>query len=184
MTRPVAEDLPGRMQWLEQQIEDLRRSAGPELQADVQRMVQTILDFHAAGLTRLLDLVAASGEPGRGILERCAHDELASNLLLLHGLHPWDLTARVRFALDGIRPQLHAQGVQVFLLSANEAAVVLRLLVDSGSGAANHSQLQAVVAETVAAAVPEVSRIEFEEAPVRPLLFPLPLIDVGKQEQS
>ncbi|MBL8795020.1 MAG: hypothetical protein JNM56_14010 [Planctomycetia bacterium] len=183
MTSP-AFDLPDRMQRLEQQIEDLQRSAGAELQADVQQMVRTILDFHAASLTRLLALVAESGVAGRGVLERCAHDELVGNLLLLHGLHPWDLTARVRFALAGIRPQLQAQDMQVHLLSANEAAVVLRLLADDRRGALDRSQLQAVIVETVAAAVPEVSRIEFEEDAVRPLMFPLPLIDAKTRERS
>jgi len=172
------------MQKLEQQIEDLQRSAGPEVQADVQQMVRTILDFHAAGLARLLELVTESGEAGHCILERCAHDDLVSSLLLLHGLHPWDLTARVRFALAGIRPQLQAQGVQVHLLSANEVAVGLRLIADAGSGPANRSQLEAAIVETVAAAAPEVSRIEFEDDAGRPLLFPLPLIDATAQERS
>ena len=48
-------------------------------------------------------------------------------LLLLHGLHPLDLEARVRQALDKVRPYLRSHGGNVELLGVDEGVVRLRL---------------------------------------------------------
>src|SRR5579884_3940128 len=53
-------------------------------------LVQVVMEFHAAGLERMLSIVLQQ-ENGPAILASFAGDDLAANVLLLHGLHPDDL---------------------------------------------------------------------------------------------
>ena len=51
-------------------------------------------------------MLADSGRLDAVALDALAADELVSGLLLVHGLHPYDVTTRVARALDSVRPYL------------------------------------------------------------------------------
>jgi Fe-S cluster biogenesis protein NfuA len=163
------------MQWLQQQIEELERSASPEVQGQVRQMLQTILEAHRGGLGRMLELIGPATEGGRQILQSCAQEPLIASMLLLHGLHPWDMETRLRWALDGLRPPLASAGARLVLVAVQAGTVRLRLEHDSEGGPASIASLQTLIEETIIAAVPEVERIKIETAlPAR--LIPLPLV--------
>src|SRR3954454_21928235 len=67
--------------------------------------VQALLDLYGEGLARVVGHVAAR-DTDASLATAFAGDELVSHLLLLHGLHPEPLDARVRGALDEVRPYL------------------------------------------------------------------------------
>ena len=59
-------------------------------------------------------------EDGQSIIDELGQDELVGSLLLLHGLHPLSLEARILQALEKIRPYLGSHGGNVELVSVDE----------------------------------------------------------------
>ena len=176
MTPPSEPTLPQQLARLEVQLRQLAQAADPAAQAEARELVQTVLDLHAAGLGRLLEIVAGSGESGRAILDAVGRDHLAGSLLARHGLHPVSLESRVREALEKVRPFLESQAAGVELLALAEDAVRLRVRQAEGKYPASRQTLCAAVEEAIAAAAPELVLVEFvgDEAVVFPM--PLPLV--------
>jgi Fe-S cluster biogenesis protein NfuA len=98
----------------------------------------------------------------------------ASNLLVLHGLHPVPLADRVAGALDRVRPYLHARGGDVELLKVTGERVRGRLQGHASAGPA----LRAAVEEAVLEVAPDVEALLLEEAwdPPPAGRVPLPLL--------
>src|SRR3954447_1630296 len=88
------------LQRLDVLLREAEQQADPANLVRFQQIVQGVLDLHRAGLERLLERVAESSET---LLDTLGSDDLVSGLLLLHGLHPLDVEARVRQALEGVR---------------------------------------------------------------------------------
>src|SRR5262245_36768299 len=106
------------LQQIETLIQEIETVTDPATRARVEALIKTLLELHGAGLERMLELIWDSGEPGQVIInQHLAQDELVSNLMLLHGLHPLDLETRVRGALDKLAPFLRSHGGSVELLS-------------------------------------------------------------------
>lgn len=108
-----------------------------------------------------------------------AADELVSQLLLVHELHPDSAGQRVRRALADVR------GVTV--LSADEAEVRVRI-APQGCGSPPAEQLARTVRDTVARAAPEVRHVETEDAapdaaPPEPALIPVDSLFRGAAAQ-
>jgi hypothetical protein len=141
-------------------------------------LVRALLDLHAAGLARVLELASQAGEPGRDLVARLGQDGLVSNLLVLHGLHPVPLAERVAGALDRVRPRLRAWGADVELVEAAGEVVRARLRGNPSDGPA----LRAAVEEAILEAAPDVQLLSLEEAWDRPSSgrVPLPLL-AGKE---
>lgn len=73
----------GKIEGLIQELEE-----GPESPAReaARELATALLDFHGAGLGRILEKLAAAGAPGRAIAEACMGDDLVASLLALHDL--------------------------------------------------------------------------------------------------
>ncbi len=91
------------------------------------QLLKLVMEMHAAGISRMLDVISRFGAAGADILDRFTRDELAAGLLLLHDLHPVDLETRVMQALDKVRPLLKSHGGDVELLSLEAGFLRLRL---------------------------------------------------------
>jgi Fe-S cluster biogenesis protein NfuA len=115
-------------------------------------MVRALLELHATGLARILELTGSETVVG------LAADELVSSLLLLHGLHPHPASERVAAALERARPRFRALGGDVELIEATEARVRVRLLGDPSAA------LRTTIEEAVIGAVPDLVALEFEAA--------------------
>src|SRR5205823_8770619 len=110
-----AYDLQGGLKRLDALLQEVERFPDPAAQTHMRAMVRALLDLHGAGIERILGHVEAAGAPGRAVLDACARDEVVNGLLLLHGLHPLGVEARVRQALDDVRPYLRSHGGNVEL---------------------------------------------------------------------
>jgi Fe-S cluster biogenesis protein NfuA len=158
-------DRLGRVEALVRALEELPDTAAREA---ARALTRALLDLHAAGLKRVLDLAGAD------VAARLADDPHAGGLLLLHGLHPLPAADRVNRLLEHARPHFHSLGGDVELVAASEEVVRLRL---RGNPAAGRT-LRAMAGELVIEAVPDVAAVEFEEAWDRPQSdrVPLPLV--------
>jgi hypothetical protein len=173
MSQVGGAELRRRLRQLEAQLEDLARSVEPAVCDAVREMVQTILDFHGAGLARVMEIISQAGDPGGRIREACGRDGLAGSLLLLYGLHPLNLESRIRLALDGLAPLLRSHGCHLELLGASESAVVLRLI----GTAELFPGLRAALEQALHDVAPEIASIEIESGLAgADSLIPLPLV--------
>ena len=104
-----------------------------------EELVRVVTDLYGAGLERLLEIVYDSGRLDDELLGLLAADDLVASLLLVHGLHPYDVPTRVEQALDGVRPYLGSHGGDVELLEVTDAGVVRLRMLGSCDGCPSSS---------------------------------------------
>jgi len=124
--------------------------------------MQSLMDFHGAGLDRLMEIVSEAGEAGYAVFDKFAEDDLVASLLLLYGLHPVPLETRVMGALDKVRPYLDSHGGNVELLGVADGVVRLRLQGSCKTCPSSAMTLKLAIEEAVYAAAPDVAAIEAE----------------------
>jgi Fe-S cluster biogenesis protein NfuA/nitrite reductase/ring-hydroxylating ferredoxin subunit len=129
-----------------------------------EELVRLVADLYGAGLERILDLVHETGRLDDEVLAALAGDDLVSSLLLVHGLHPYDVDERVERALAGVRPYLGSHGGDVELIGVtDEGTVRLRLLGSCDGCPSSAVTLKLAVEGAIEAAAPEITAIEVEE---------------------
>jgi len=57
-------------------------------------LVQALMEFHGAGLDRMMEIIAESGPGGYSLFDDFAANDLVGSLLLLYGLHPQPIETR------------------------------------------------------------------------------------------
>ncbi len=152
----------GQLESLLQRVDDFPDPASRE---QTRQIVQTLLEFHGVALVKILDRLEQGGQAGKAMLDALADDELVSGLLLLHGLHPLDFDARVRRALDKVRPYLASHGGHVELVSVTQdGAIRLRLEGSCHGCPSSRVTLKQTIEEAIYAAAPDVTAIAVEGA--------------------
>lgn len=104
-----------------------------------RELVQAVLNLHAAGIKDILGIVDEAGsQPADTLLARFAANPRVCGLLLLHDLHPEDLSTRARKAVERLRPHLGVYGIRAEFTGTDSGTVHVR--VSAGSPAGNHRQ--------------------------------------------
>ncbi|MDX6302517.1 MAG: hypothetical protein QOF53_3731 [Nocardioidaceae bacterium] len=148
---------------------DASGSGGAVARERAEELVRLTADLYGAGLERLLDILYDAGCLDEQALAALAGDELVAGLLLVHGLHPYDVTLRVEQALEDVRPYLGSHGGDVELLEVTEEGTVrLRLLGSCDGCPSSAVTLQMAVEGAIEAAAPEVTAIDVEESAAEP----------------
>lgn len=150
------------MEQIEGLVRKIEALPDPEARASALALVQALMEFHGAGLERLMEIIADSGEGGYAVFDRFAADDLVGSLLLLYGLHPIPLEARVTQALDKVRPYLDSHGGNVELLGITDGVVRLRMQGSCKSCPSSAMTLKLAIEEAIYAAAPDVVTIEAE----------------------
>ena len=115
------------MDKIEGLIRTIENLPDPAARASALALVQALMEFHGAGLERMMEIIADSGESGYAVFDKFGTDDLVGNVLLLYGLHPLPLETRVTQALDKVRPYLDSHGGNVELLGIADGVVRLRM---------------------------------------------------------
>jgi Fe-S cluster biogenesis protein NfuA/nitrite reductase/ring-hydroxylating ferredoxin subunit len=140
-------------------------SGGVVARERAEELVRIVADLYGAGMERMLEILHGMGRLDDDALAALAGDTLVSSLLLVHGLHPYDITTRVENALESVRPYLGSHGGDVELLEVTDDGVVRLRLLGSCDGCPSSSvTLTLAVEGAVEAAAPEVTSIEVEPA--------------------
>lgn len=148
---------------------DASGSGGAVARERAEELVRLTADLYGAGLERILDIVHEAGGLDDDVLASLAGDDLVASLLLVHGLHPYDVGLRVEQALDSVRPYLGSHGGDVELLEVSDAGVVRLRLLGSCDGCPSSSvTLKLAVEGAIEAAAPEITTIEVEDASAQP----------------
>jgi Fe-S cluster biogenesis protein NfuA/nitrite reductase/ring-hydroxylating ferredoxin subunit len=154
-----------RIEAMEGLIREIENVPDPAVRTLSKQLVQSLMDLHGAGFERMLELVHRTGETGQRIIDDLGRDELVRSLLLLYGLHPLDLRARVVEALEKTRPYLRSHGGNVQLVRVTDAgSVTLRLEGSCHSCPSSAVTLQSTVEQAIYEAAPDVTAIIVEGA--------------------
>lgn len=136
-----------------------------------EELVRLLTDLYGTGLERLLTILHLAGKLDADVLATIADDDLVASLLLVHGLHPYDLPTRVERALHTIRPGLAGQGVHVELMSLDPDGAVRLRLTGAVDGCAT-GPLRDTVRSTVEGAAPDATAIHVD-VEATPSLIPV-----------
>jgi hypothetical protein len=158
----MAENEIRSQEWVDK-IEALVREAegisDPKARTITVELLRAVLDFHAAGLERMLDLVFESGPAGETSIERIAADDLASSMLLLHNLHPDDLETRVNRAVQKLQEVFFSLGAKLSLIAIEPPTV--RLQFDS-QRTWSGTPVKSSIEKSIFQAAPEITTIVLE----------------------
>lgn len=147
-----------RMEALLGEIEALK---DPNARSKAAEVVGVLLDLYGEGLARMMEVVA-EGEDREKNFGAFAEDELVSHLLLLHGLHPLDVEARVAMALEEVRPYLKSHGGNVELLGIEGGVARLRMQGSCNGCPSSAMTLKLAIEEAIQKAAPDLEGIEAE----------------------
>ena len=150
-SEPSTDDFFERLQRVEGLVERLERHGDPALRDAARELLRTVLELHARGIKRLLELTSSEQ-----VSAAAAGDPALFGLLGLHGLHPVSLVERVRLALAELEPKLSRAGARCDGLSVEGGSVRVRL---HGS-----PSLEPLVRESLAAAAPDAADIVVDVA--------------------
>jgi Fe-S cluster biogenesis protein NfuA/nitrite reductase/ring-hydroxylating ferredoxin subunit len=146
---------------VERLLGDLEALPDPFARQTATAAVQGLVELYGAGLERIVEEIAACDD-GR-LADALAGDELVAHLLLLHGLHPVPLEARVHEALDTVRPYLESHGGSVRLLGIDGTTVRLALQGSCSGCPSSSMTLNLAIETAIRKSAPEIEEVIADE---------------------
>lgn len=128
----------------------------------LQDCLQTVLALYGDALARILQLANNAGPEGKKVTDALVRDKLIRSLLLVHGLHPQSLEARLQEALGKIRPYLQSHGGNVELLRLENEVATLRLQGTCKTCPSSTVTLELAVRQVIEEACPDLLGFEVE----------------------
>ena len=116
-------DFERRLALIERGVAEIEAAADAGLRATAQGLVQAVLELHATGLERLLEVVHRSGEAGQAIIDELGRDPQVGKLLILHSLHPLPLETRVEQAMAALAPLVASHRAAIERVHVADAVV-------------------------------------------------------------
>ncbi len=159
---PAPSNAQNQLQSIEALLQRIEKANDPAMSAMAKDLVQRLMEFHGAGIERMLEIIHdAAGQDN--VIDALGQDPLVRSLLLLYGVHPDGLEARVQQALEKTRPYLKSHGGNVSLIGVDDAGTVTLRLEGSCHGCASSSAtLKLAVEEAIYEAAPDVTAITVE----------------------
>jgi Fe-S cluster biogenesis protein NfuA len=144
-------------------LDELHEHAEPRSRQLADELLGLVTELYGAALSRIVEL-ARQKYPA--LWEELVADELLKSLLLVHGLQPESLGARLERALERARPLLasHGGGVELLEVDPCAGAVRLRLLGSCDGCPASAVTLRSAVERAIAEEAPEIVVVDVEEA--------------------
>lgn len=161
----VQKNVQGQLKSIEALVHKIEKANDPALAAAARELVQLLMDFHGAGIERMLEIVHQAGGVDGSVIDELGRDALVRSLLLLYGLHPDGLETRVMQGLEKARPYLKSHGGNVVLVGVDDAGTVMLRLEGNCDGCPSSSAtLKLAVEEAIYEAAPDVAAIVIDGA--------------------
>ncbi len=143
-------------------------SAAEAVRDDVARertraVVNAVLELHAAGLSRIVEVARAQGDAGQELIATLSGDALLCNLFTLHGLHPEPFEARVRRGLEKAAMYLKLTHSSVEVVALSHDSVKLKL-ARSGDDGTTNDRVRNAVEQALREAAPDLAEVHFDES--------------------
>jgi Fe-S cluster biogenesis protein NfuA len=168
---------------LEECVQRANDLADERARSTALELMQSLMDLHGSVMSRMIELLAESGESGRNLLAKLGGDPLICGLLVLYGIHPLTLEERVSKAIVKLQPQLKKQGGSLELIDCSDASIKVKVQnVGHGCGSSPDA-LRKKVEEALREAAPEAVEIIMEGA-LPSAFVPLSMIQPGMKEEK
>lgn len=164
---PDKREFTRRSERIEELVSRIENTGDPAIRAVAQELLQAVIELHGVALDRILNAVAEL-PAGETVLAQIASDELVSNVLSLHGIHPVAVESRVAAALEKAQPYVKSHGGKVELESIEDGIVHVRLQGTCGSCSSSSETLKNTVESAIYDAAPEVVTVVAESVPPPP----------------
>jgi hypothetical protein len=116
-------------------------------------LVRAVMDFHGIALARIVEVVSRDA----GMLRELLEDDLIASALVLHGVHPDEVPARVNRALDKLSRYFDSRGARVELVEFDSDRIRIRY-----SGKHGASETRQMIEDAICEAAPEIVSIVVE----------------------
>ena len=123
-----------------------------------EELLATMLELYGEGLERIVRALDAAPEVRDGL----ARDGVVASLLLIHGLHPVPVAARVEAALESIRPYMESHGGGVELVGLEDGVAHLHLRGSCDGCPASASTLELAIRQALEEAAPDLDGIRVD----------------------
>jgi hypothetical protein len=152
----------GEFQALTQKVDELVQqvTALPESEARTAalELLQSVMDLHGAGMSRIVELLSDTGDAGRSSLDKLGADPMVCGLLVLYGIHPLPTEGRVRRAIENLAPQLKKAGATAEFLDLSDGVLRVKIEAQPSSG----EKLRSTLEQAILASAPELVHIVLE----------------------
>jgi Fe-S cluster biogenesis protein NfuA len=159
-------------------VEDLLgeiRASDPAVAGLAEEVVGLLVDLYGEALARVVDLA------DEALTEQLIDDALLASLMLLHGLHPEPVDARIERALDRIRPGLGGKKLDVLGLD-DSGKLKLRLSSPIEGCPSTIGTVQQTIEDAVAEWAPEVAAVSIEGLFFQATIEPEPVpVTIGRR---
>ncbi len=160
-SKPAGDELNQHGQRMQELIAKIDVLPDPNARELLQECLQEVLAFYGLGLDRVLE-VAKSAPGGEDAYDRLVRDSIVRGMLLIHGLHPVPLEARLREALEKVRPYMQSHGGNVEFLSLDNDTAHLRLVGHCESCPSSAVTLELALKQAIEEACPDLLGFECE----------------------
>ncbi len=155
---------PGKFQEqirrLSELVTDFEHMADSPQKAKGSELVQLLMEVHAQGLERMMEVVFESREGGNPLVAQLGNDEVTGALLLLYSLHPDSLETRVNTAVERMRPRLRKLECAIDEVTIDQESVRLHLASSGHSCGSSKGELRALVESGIYELAPDVTSLE------------------------
>jgi len=147
---------------VEELLDSLKSGGFGPATGAAEELVGLLVGLYGDGLAQIMTVLAEHGTEGADMIAALAEDPLVESLLLLHGLHPLDVDARIQRALDRVRPYLgsHAGGVEY--LGVTDGVARLKLEGSCHGCPSSTVTVELAITGAVQDAAPEVTDVVVE----------------------
>jgi Fe-S cluster biogenesis protein NfuA len=160
---PKQKEVESQIESIDKMVRALEEAKDPVLRANAKELVQALMALHGACLERILEVVGQSGVSGKSIIDTFARDGVVKSVLLLYGLHPIDIKARVLEALEKMRSSIRSNSRTVSFVGIDDAGMLtLRMEGKSEGCGSSDSALKQAVEQAIYEAAPDISGIVME----------------------
>jgi Fe-S cluster biogenesis protein NfuA len=159
---PDDKDFQVKVQRIGELVGELENISDPESRAGAKALVQLLLDLHAVGLERTLEVIAKNDDSGQRIIDDLGRDSLVGSLLVLYGLHPLDLESRAAQAVERVQPRVRKGGGELELLGIDGGTVRLQIQIAGHACGSTGKTLKAMVEDALYEAAPDMGRLVIE----------------------
>jgi Fe-S cluster biogenesis protein NfuA/nitrite reductase/ring-hydroxylating ferredoxin subunit len=170
-TKTAGEERAVLMRRIQHFVEQAEQHPNPQTRESMRQCLEAVVDIYGAGLKRIIQLVNGDDT----LRDKLAEDDAVSGLLLIHGLHPVPIAARLDRALDQVRPYLKSHGGDVELLGCETGVARIRLEGHCKTCPSSTVTLELAIRHAIDEACPDLDDLEVEgitPAPLREFHLP------------
>lgn len=151
-----------RIQQLLQEIENLTDENARRM---MQECMQETLSFYGHGLDRILRVITSGdASASKDIFNKLIEDTFINGLLLIHDLHPLDLTTRLHMALDKVRPYMDSHGGRVEIIDLSDGIATIKLDGNCKGCPSSASTLELGIKQAIEELCPDLLELRLEGA--------------------